>query len=167
MPYTELDKDRGLPKNSDDFMSNSKTLERILQRPKAISRKTWREALRNSVGPAGERLWAVMLEIAEGRAWRPTWLDAGVEVVGEPVIPSSADRLAAAKELAHMLFGKPVPQTEASQAEADAREVEAARSLTDAELEQRVRRALVLDPGPESTAEISIDSTHPPVSKKT
>lgn len=144
------------------FMSNSRTLERILQRPRHITKKTWREALRNSVGPAGERLWAIMLDIAEGRTWRPTWTEAGVEHVGEPIAPTTADRLAATRELAHMLFGKPVAQTEASQAEADAREVEAARSLTDAELETRVRRALALDPGPPEVAEISIDSTHPP-----
>ena len=123
-------------------MASYRTIERFLGKPKGISKKTWREALRNSVGPSGERLWSMMLELAEGRAWRPTWLENGVEHVGEPVVPTSADRLAAMRELAHMLFGKPVPQTEASQAEADAREVEAARALTDAELEARVRAAL-------------------------
>lgn len=92
-----------------------------------------------------------MLDIAEGRTWRPTWTEDGVEHVGEPVCPTTADRLAAARELGHMLFGKPVAQTEASQAESDAREVEAARALTDAELEARVRRAL--DPGPVTDAE--------------
>ena len=112
-------------------------------------------------GPAGERLWAIMLEIAEGKAWRPTWVENGIEHIGEPVIPSSADRLAAARELGHMLFGKPVPQTEASQAEADARELEAARALTDSELEARVRAALApgraIEPGPEVDAEIAVD----------
>lgn len=134
--------------------SNHRTLDRILNKPKALSRKTWREALRNQVGPAGERLWAIMLEIAEGQTWRPTYRDeGGIQVVGEPVTPTSADRLAAARELSHMLFGKPVPQTEASKAEDDARSLEAARSLTDAELEARVRK--VLDPGPEVDADVS------------
>jgi hypothetical protein len=138
-------------------MSKLKTLERLFEKPRHITKKTWREALRNHVGPSGERLWAIMLEIAEGRAWRPTWLENGVEHVGEPIAPSSADRLAAAKELAHMLFGKPVAQTEASQAEQDARELEAARALTDAELEARVRRALVLNPGEPEMAQLVQD----------
>lgn len=137
-------------------MSKSNTLDRILQKPKALSRKTWRETLRNRVGPGGERLWEVMLEIAEGRAWKPVWRDeSGVEHVGEPIAPTTADRLSAARELAHMLYGKPVPQTEASRAEEDARQLEDVRALTDAELEARVKRALAIDPGPEELQEVT------------
>lgn len=136
-------------------MANSATLARILKKPQGISRKTWRDALRNHVGPGGERLWAVLMDLADGRAWRPTYRDErGVEVVGEPIAPTSADRIAAVRELAHMLYGKPVSQTEALRAETEAADVEAARALTDAELEARVRR-LVLDPGPEQVAEIT------------
>lgn len=135
-------------------MPTSRFLERVLQKPGKLSRKTWREALRNVVGPGGERLWGIMLDVAEGRAWRPTWQENGVEHIGEPVVPTTADRLAATRELAHMLFGKPVAQTEASKAEADAQELEAARSLTDAELEARVKRALAISPGPEVEAEL-------------
>lgn len=141
-PFTALDKGQHSGKIPCKSMANYRTIERFLGKPKAISRKTWREALRNAVGPSGERLWSMMLELAEGRAWRPTWQENGVEHVGEPVVPTSGDRLAAMRELAHMLFGKPVPQTEAANAEHEAREVEAARALTDAELEARVRAAL-------------------------
>lgn len=134
-------------------MAIPRALERILTKPKDISRKTWREALRNAVGPSGERLWAVMLDIAEGRSYRPTWRDdAGIEHVGEPIAPTARDRLAAAEKLAHMLFGSPVAQTEALKAETEARDLEAARALTDSELEARVRRAL--NPGAISDAEI-------------
>lgn len=136
-------------------MATSRLLEKILNKPGKITRKTWREALRNHVGPGGERLWSVMLEIAEGRAWTPVHRDqSGIERLGEPVCPTTSDRLAAARELAHMLFGKPVAQTEAQAAELEAKDVEAARSLTDAELEARVKRALALNPGPEENASI-------------
>lgn len=131
-------------------------LANILKKPKALSRKTWRETLRNRVGPGGERLWEILLEVAEGRAWRPVYRDdQGIEVVGEPVSPTSSDRVAAVRELAHMLYGKPVAQTEVANAELDAREVEAARSLTDGELEARVKRALALEPGPITDAELT------------
>jgi hypothetical protein len=131
-------------------------LEKILNKPKAMSRKTWRETLRNRVGPGGERLWEILLELAEGRAWRPQYRDEhGNTVTGDPIAPTAGDRIAATRELAHMLYGKPVAQTEVANAEADARDVEAARSLTDAELAARVKRALAVDPGPEEPAQLS------------
>lgn len=139
-------------------MATSRLLEKILNKPGKITRKTWREALRNHVGPGGEKLWAVMLDIAEGRAWTPVLASRdGIERLGEPVVPTTADRLSAAKELAHMMFGKPVPMTEVQQAEIEAQEMEAARSLTDAELQARVKRVLAINPGPEENASIVAD----------
>lgn len=99
---------------------------------------TWRSSLRKIVGEDG-KLWRILLELAEGRAYRPVLPD-GTE--GPPVVPSPEIRLRATVELADRLYGKAVSATEQVQAEQAAHDLEAIRALPDGELEQRVRGVL-------------------------
>jgi len=126
-------------------------LARILKKPQGLSAKSWRQTLEKLMGPGGERVYQCLADAIEGRAWQPVWRDsAGVEHVGEPVVPSWADRIAAAKYVADRMHGKAVDQTEAERLNSDARDQAAARALTDEELDRRLR---LLDPGPEVDAQ--------------
>lgn len=100
--------------------------------------ENWRQELRRIVGSPG-KLWRILLELAEGRAYRPVLPD-GSE--GPPVVPSPEIRLRAATELADRLYGKAVSQTEIVQAEQAASDLESVRALSDAELEAQVKGAL-------------------------
>ena len=80
-----------------------------------------------------------MLELAEGRAYRPVLPD-GTE--GPPIVPSPEIRLRATVELADRLYGRAVSATEQVQAEQAANDLEAIRALSDGELAQRVKGAL-------------------------
>jgi hypothetical protein len=118
--------------------------------------RTWRDRYR----PAGDELRDILLELARGRAWTPTLPDGRI---CEPVVPSSDVRLRAAIALSEMIDGKAVPQTEVVKAEQEARDLEAVRALSDAELEAEAakilaaRRKPALEPGPVEDAEEPVD----------
>ena len=115
------------------MQDRGQTLVRIGGKP-----DTWRSSLRKIVGDDG-KLWRIMLELAEGRAYRPVLPD-GTE--GPPIVPSPEIRLRATVELADRLYGKAVSATEQVQAEQAANDLEAIRALSDGELAQRVKGAL-------------------------
>lgn len=104
-----------------------------VERPRDI----WKTALRQAVGPEGQRLWRVFLDIAEGKAWQPELPDGRL---GPPQVPSSGDRVAAATYLSNALFGRPVDQTQIVQAEQVAEQSAALRALSDAELLEEAKR---------------------------
>ena len=97
----------------------------------AKPRETARTAIRKLVGPAGEELWKTLYSISRGDAWVPVLPD-GRE--GPPQIPSSDDRLAAAKFLAEMFIGKAVPQTQVLEAEKAGQDLAELENLSDADL---------------------------------
>lgn len=115
----------------------------------------WRQRLR---GRIGDRLDEILFELAEGRAWVPTLPDGSIT---DPVVPSSDVRLRAALALKEMLDGKAVPQTEIVKAEQEARDLDAVRALSDAELEAEARKILegrtpkALNPGPVTELEVN------------
>jgi hypothetical protein len=99
--------------------------------------ESWRANLRRIVPQ--DALWRIILELAEGRAYRPILPD-GTE--GLPIVPSPEIRLRAATDLADRLYGKAVSATEQIAAEREAGELETIRALSDSELEERARNAL-------------------------
>lgn len=105
--------------------------------PTKVSRRgTFRDALRMAIGPDGERVWRVIVDIAEGKPWVST-LDDGSKT--DPIVPSTRDRLEAATYLANALFGKPVEQTQVAQAEKAAQDNLDLVRLSDEELFTRAR----------------------------
>lgn len=108
---------------------------------------SWKDYLRELVGPNGERLLDGMLDIAEGRPWIPR-LHNGRE--GEPVVPTTADRLAAQQYLSNMLHGRPVDQTKVMKAEREASKNAEVIALSDEDLRKEIEvfyRAGVLGAG--------------------
>lgn len=101
-------------------------------------RKSWRSLLRE-ITDNGVEQFTILRELSLGKALVTT-LPNGQE--SEPVIPSAEVRRAAARDLLEFLHGKPVAQTEVAHAEAETRLLEQVQSLTDAELEARVRDLL-------------------------
>jgi hypothetical protein len=105
-------------------MSRPREIDRLIALQKAgavlkelspVTRKnTFRDAVRAYVGDDGGNLWRILYEIAQGRPWRATLEDGSFSA---PQIPSTADRLEAAKYLANTLFGRPVDQTKVMAAE--------------------------------------------------
>ena len=128
--------------------------------PQVTKSKNWRDALGARIGTRGEKIWEILADLAEGKAWMAQLPDGQISI---PVIPSSDVRLRAAIALAEMKFGKAVAQTEILKAEAEASEMESIRALSDAELEAEAtkilaeRRMPVLVAGPEVDAEIVPD----------
>jgi hypothetical protein len=104
----------------------------ILKRDGQVS---WRGELRARVGSQGERLWDIILGIAEGTPLTAVLPD-GREHVS---VPNADTRLKAAIFLAESLFGKAVTQVEQKQAETEADELKA---MGDQELERRARDIL-------------------------
>jgi hypothetical protein len=93
-------------------------------------RSTWRSLLRKMTDNGAE-LYGIMLEIARGKPFTAR-LEDGRE--SEPIVPTPAVRLAAAKELVEFLHGKAVPQHLALQAEEEAQRVEQMQAMTDDQL---------------------------------
>lgn len=103
------------------------------------SKKTeFRDAIKRRVGEKGEKLWETLADIAEGKAWIPRLPD-GRE--GPPQVPTTADRRAAATELSHMLYGKPVSQIELASANGPDDRA-ALASLTFEELKARAEKVI-------------------------
>lgn len=110
-----------------------------LPAPVPEKRYSWRTALRKKVGNHAERIWEILLDIAEGRAIQTELPDGRI---GPPIIPTAADRTRAAIEMAHMLCGRPVDQTQITAADREASDMEAVRALSDEELQARAKDAL-------------------------
>lgn len=105
------------------------------QRP-AGSRRAIRELFKED---GGKRLYEIMLELAEGKAYEPIMGDGRK---GPIMVPSPDVRLRAATELAHTLNGRPVSQAELSAAERDSQEVASIRALDDSTLRERAKAVL-------------------------
>ena len=115
-----------------------------------------RAALRKRIGLDGDRLWQVMMDLAEGKPFVPVLPDGSF---GEPIVPSPDVRLRAAEALADRAFGKAVAATELVKAEAESTELHSIQALSDAELEAELKRldkfnGKQLNAGPETDAEI-------------
>jgi hypothetical protein len=128
----------GRPREIDRALVPASTPKRyaVVQLPK---REVWRSALRQAVGSDGQRLWKVLLAIAEGEAWIPRLPD-GRE--GPPVTPTTRDRLQAAMYLGDALFGRAVDQTQVVAAEHAAQDNAALTALSDDELLLEAERIL-------------------------
>lgn len=96
---------------------------------------SWKDYLREQTGPNGERLLDGMLDIAQGRPWIPRLLD-GRE--GEPVVPTTADVLAARTYLLNMMHGRPVDQTKVMKAEREASKNAEVIALSDEDLKREI-----------------------------
>jgi hypothetical protein len=106
--------------------------------------RSFRDAIRRRTGMNGEKLWEILVDIAEGKAWVPRMVkEDGTVVMCEPQVPTTSDRVRAAQLVAEHLVGKPVPETEIVRAEGATQELAAIRQLSDAELERRVRAIAV------------------------
>lgn len=101
--------------------------------------ETWRQHVRSLLGANGEKLWAGVVDIANGKAWIPVLPD-GRE--GPPQVPTTNDRLQAQQYLGNMLFGRPVDQTAIVEAEQKAAENADLKLMSDDDLLQLARRAL-------------------------
>lgn len=106
-------------------------------KPVSLSKNqaNWRGDLRARVGVNGEKLWEIILDIAQGKPLVCTLPDGREKVT----IPDAGTRLKAAIHLGESLFGKAVSQIEQKQAEDSANEIKA---MGDLELEARARNIL-------------------------
>lgn len=101
-------------------------------------RSTWRSYLRSRVGESGERIIDTLVELMEGVPVAQRTADGRFV---DPIIPTPATRLDAAKHLSEILHGRAASQTEQVQAEESEAEREAIRALSDFELERRLAGA--------------------------
>lgn len=118
-------------------LRQQRTPVKLVKATKATRRGTFRDALRGAIGPDGERAWRVILDIAEGRPWVPTLEDGST---ADPVVPTTRDRLEAARYLTDSLFGKPIEQTQVPEAERAAQDNAELVRLSDEELFARARK---------------------------
>jgi len=102
-------------------------------------KRTWRAAIRASVGNDGEELWALWLKLARGQPVRPKFGDLET---ADLLIPSFEVQRAAIRDLAEFAFGKPVAQTEVVKAEEQAEEMNQLEALSDAQLLERMRKTI-------------------------
>jgi hypothetical protein len=109
--------------------------------PRASRRANFRDALRSVIGPNGERAIRTIAEIAEGRVWTPI-LEDGSGRVADPVVPTTRDRLEAARYLVDALAGKPVDQTQIPEAERAAADNAELIALSDEELFAKARKVI-------------------------
>lgn len=128
-------------------MSEQDDKKIVAAKPKSGMR-TWRKELRRLIGPNGEKTLANLVRIADGQPMVPVIeeIDSRTGQVrrleGPPLIPSMSEALRANIELAHMMFGKPVAQTEVAQAEAAADDHAALAALSDDQLYAEAERVL-------------------------
>lgn len=146
----------GRPREIDRALVLASTPRQYAVVTNSQKKEIWRSALRTAVGSDGQRLWKVLLAIAEGEAWIPRLAD-GRE--GAPVTPTTADRFQAATYLANALFGRPVDQTQVVEAERAAQENAALMSLSDDELLLEARRILALPAEPPATETVESTAT--------
>lgn len=107
----------------------------------ALKRSTWRSYLRSRVGDNGERILDTLVELMEGNPVAQKTADGRFI---DPIIPTPATRLDAAKHLSEILHGRAASQTEQVQAEESEAEREAIRALSDFELKKRLASEFAL-----------------------
>ena len=93
---------------------------------------TWRSYVRARVGESGERIFDTLIELMEGNPVAQRTADGRFV---DPIIPTPAVRLDAAKHLSETVFGRAASQTEQVAAEGAEAEREAIRALSDLEPE--------------------------------
>ena len=103
----------------------------------------WRRRLGEIVGEDCDLVWRALVGVAQGRVVVPVMPD-GRE--GPPIVPSAADMVRAASELAHMYAGRPVDQDRVLAAMATSSALAEIASLPDGELAARVRGILAREP---------------------
>lgn len=107
---------------------------------------TWRSYVRARVGESGERIFDTLIELMEGNPVAQRTADGRFV---DPIIPTPAVRLDAAKHLSELVFGRAASQTEQVAAEGAEAEREAIRALSDSELQKRIAAAWRLPALPE------------------
>ncbi len=123
-------------------------------RPKSTN---WRKWLRDATNN-GSEIHEILLEIARGNPKIVKMSDGKLGII----VPTAADRARVAIHLDEQLHGKAVTQNEQQRAEREASALQAVQALSDAELEERARRALLARQagilegplGPETEAEL-------------
>jgi len=101
-----------------------------------MSRESWRRLLRKVTNNMEDQ-WSKLLSISRGEPFTVKLPDGRQS---EPVVPSIDAQMHASVELLHMVYGRPVPQTDVVQAEEASQEVERVQALTDAELDNEIRK---------------------------
>lgn len=94
----------------------------------------WRSAVRSLLGDDLEKVWKSLACLATGQPLICNHPD-GRQLA---IVPTAADVVRAGTELAHMIYGRPVDQTEIVKAEIAASAQEEVRRLSDADLKARV-----------------------------